>query len=106
MYVNFTGWKTKLILETVYVLNPNNHVDEPQVAVFNVNVWFIVKDPDVPERIPFAAIQSSLTVVVAALIHDPEVRVDPEGHELQAVDAEEEQVWHEKWHLLQVTPAG
>ena len=79
-------------------------MDEPQVAVFDDKVWFIEKVPDEPERIPF--VQSSLRVVVVDLIHEPEDNIEPEGHEVQAVEADEVQVWHEKWHLLQVTPAG
>lgn len=48
----------------------------------------MANDPAEPERIPLAA-QSSLRVVNDDLIHDPKVRVDPEGHETQAFDAEE-----------------
>lgn len=105
MYVNFTGWITRVIVDTVYVLNPKSHVKEPQIEVFEGNVWFIVNEPEVPDKMPFE-VQSSFKVVDEDLMHEPDVRVDPEGQLVQALDAEEVQVWQEKLHLLQVTPAG
>ena len=75
----------------MYVLNPKSQVNEPHIAVFDAKVWFIEKVPDEPERIPFE-IQSSLRVVVVDLIHEPAVSAEPEGHEVQAVEANEVQV--------------
>jgi hypothetical protein len=92
------------------VLKPNIQVKEPQTVVLDARVGVNEKLPLVPllppgtlKGIPLLS-QSSLRVVRVLLVHAPEARFHPVGHDVHVT--EDEQVLHVKWQRPQVLPAG